>query len=61
MNHDIAHIGLSEQGHLRVEWAARRMPVLAAIKERFEQTKPLAGYRISACMHVTSETANLML
>lgn len=61
MNHDIAHIGLSEQGHLRVEWAARRMPVLAAIKERFEQTKPLAGYRIGACMHVTSETANLML
>lgn len=61
MNHDIAHIGLSEQGHLRVEWAGRRMPVLAAIKERFEQTKPLAGYRIGACMHVTSETANLML
>jgi adenosylhomocysteinase len=61
MNHDIAHIGLSEQGHLRVEWAARRMPVLAAIRERFEATKPLAGYRIGACMHVTSETANLML
>lgn len=61
MNHDIAHIGLSEQGHLRVEWAGRRMPVLAAIRERFEQTKPLAGYRIGACMHVTSETANLML
>lgn len=61
MNHDIAHIGLSEQGHLRVEWAARRMPVLAAIRERFERDKPLAGYRIGACMHVTSETANLML
>ncbi|HSJ70719.1 MAG TPA: adenosylhomocysteinase [Acidimicrobiia bacterium] len=61
MNHDIAHIGLSEQGHLRVEWAARRMPVLAAIRERFERDKPLAGYRIAACMHVTSETANLML
>ena len=61
MNHDIAHIGLSEQGHLRIEWAARRMPVLAALKARFEETKPLAGYRIGACMHVTTETANLML
>ena len=61
MTHDIAHIGLSEQGHLRIEWAARRMPVLAAIRQRFEETKPLAGYRIGACMHVTSETANLML
>ncbi|MGI9665512.1 MAG: adenosylhomocysteinase [Acidimicrobiia bacterium] len=61
MNHDIAHIGLSEQGHLRIEWAARRMPVLAAIKQRFSEEKPLAGYRIGACMHVTTETANLML
>ena len=61
MNHDIAHIGLSEQGHLRIEWAARRMPVLAAIRQRFEEEKPLAGYRIGACMHVTTETANLML
>ena len=46
MNHDIAHIGLSEQGHLRIEWAARRMPVLAAIRERFEEERPLEGYRI---------------
>ena len=61
MTHDIAHIGLSEQGHLRIEWAARRMPVLAAIRRRFEEDKPLTGYRIGACMHVTSETANLML
>ena len=61
MNHDIAHIGLSEQGHLRIEWAARRMPVLAAIRKRFEEEQPLAGYRIGACMHVTTETANLML
>ena len=61
MQHDIAHIGLSEQGHLRIEWAARRMPVLAAIRERFERERPLEGYRIGACMHVTSETANLML
>ena len=61
MDYDIAHIGLSEQGHLRIEWAARRMPVLAALKARFEQEKPLEGYRIAACMHVTTETANLML
>jgi adenosylhomocysteinase len=61
MEYDIAHIGLSEQGHLRIEWAARRMPVLAALRERFEREKPLEGYRIGACMHVTSETANLML
>jgi adenosylhomocysteinase len=61
MDYDIAHIGLSEQGHLRIEWAARRMPVLAALRARFEQEKPLEGYRIGACMHVTTETANLML
>lgn len=61
MNHDIAHIGLSEQGHLRIEWAARRMAVLATIRKRFESERPLEGVRIGACMHVTSETANLML
>lgn len=61
MNHDIAHIGLSEQGHLRIEWAGRRMPVLGAIKARFSEERPLDGIRIAACMHVTSETANLML
>lgn len=61
MQHDIAHIGLSEQGHLRIEWAARRMPVLGVIRERFERDRPLEGYRIGACMHVTTETANLML
>lgn len=61
MNYDIANIGFSEQGHLRIEWAARRMPVLAALKERFIEEQPLAGYRIGACMHVTTETANLML
>jgi len=61
MNHDIAHIGLSEQGHLRIEWAGRRMPVLGAIKARFSEELPLEGIRIAACMHVTSETANLML
>lgn len=60
MDHDIADIGLADKGDLRIEWAARRMPVLAAIRLRFEKEKPLAGYRIGACMHVTSETATLM-
>src|SRR5262249_57052284 len=41
-------------------WADRQMPVLAAIRERFENEKPLEGYRIAACLHVTTETANLM-
>jgi len=61
MDYDIADISLKDKGHLRIEWAARRMPVLAAIRERFEAEQPLAGYRIAACMHVTTETANLML
>lgn len=61
MDYDIADISLKDKGHLRIEWAAKRMPVLAAIRERFEAEQPLAGYRIAACMHVTTETANLML
>jgi adenosylhomocysteinase len=61
MDYDIADIGLAAEGHLRIEWAARRMPVLKAITERFIEEQPLAGYRIAACMHVTTETANLML
>jgi adenosylhomocysteinase len=43
----------------RIEWADRQMPVLASIRERFEREKPLEGHRISACLHVTTETANL--
>lgn len=61
MDYDIADIGLAAGGHLRIEWAARRMPVLKAITERFVEEQPLAGYRIAACMHVTTETANLMM
>jgi adenosylhomocysteinase len=61
MDYDIADIGLAPQGQLRIEWAASRMPVLAAITERFVEEQPLSGYRIAACMHVTTETANLML
>lgn len=60
MDYDISDIGLADKGDLRIEWAARRMPVLAAIRERFEKDQPLAGVRIGACMHVTSETATLM-
>ena len=60
MDYDIADPGLAADGDLRIEWAARRMPVLAAIEERFVKERPLEGLRIGACMHVTSETANLM-
>ncbi|HET7685728.1 MAG TPA: adenosylhomocysteinase, partial [Candidatus Limnocylindria bacterium] len=60
MNHDVADIGLADAGALKIEWADRQMPVLAAIRERFERERPLAGWRISACLHVTAETANLM-
>lgn len=60
MQSDIADLGLGEAGALRVEWARRRMPVLASIRERFEKETPLAGVRIGACLHVTAETANLM-
>jgi len=60
MNYDIADPSLAEEGERRIAWAARRMPVLAAIQERFEKERPLEGIRIAACMHVTTETANLM-
>ncbi|MFL5979840.1 MAG: adenosylhomocysteinase [Gaiellaceae bacterium] len=58
--HDVKDLALSADGLSRIEWADRQMPVLAAIRERFEQEQPLAGYRVAACLHVTSETANLM-
>ncbi|MDJ0923857.1 MAG: adenosylhomocysteinase [Acidimicrobiia bacterium] len=61
MEYDIADQSLAELGHRRIEWATRRMPVLGAIRERFERDKPLADVTIGACMHVTTETANLML
>jgi adenosylhomocysteinase len=60
IGHDIKDIGLAAAGVLRIEWADMHMPVLAAIRERFEREKPLAGVRVGACLHVTSETANLM-
>jgi adenosylhomocysteinase len=58
---DVKDRSLADQGRSRIEWAASFMPVLAQIKERFAREKPLAGVRIGACLHVTTETANLML
>ena len=60
MTYDIADISLAEKGRLRIEWAARSMPVLNQIRERFAEKKPLEGTRLSACLHVTTETASLM-
>lgn len=60
MLYDIKDLSLARKGRLRMEWASRSMPVLSRIKETFARTKPLRGLRISACLHVTSETANLM-
>ncbi len=59
IDHDIRDIKLADQGRLRVEWAERAMPVLRLIRERFAAERPLAGQRLSACLHVTTETANL--
>ena len=58
---DVKDRSLAEQGRSRIAWAAAYMPVLAQIRERFAAQKPLAGVRIGACLHVTTETANLML
>ena len=58
--HDIADASLAAAGRMKIEWAERNMPVLAQIRERFEKSQPFAGVRIAACMHVTTETANLM-
>ncbi|OPZ73067.1 MAG: Adenosylhomocysteinase [bacterium ADurb.Bin478] len=59
MKYDIKDIHLAEVGKKRIEWAERDMPVLGLVKERFEKEKPLQGRRMSACLHVTAETANL--
>lgn len=58
--HDIADASLAAEGKKRIEWAERNMPVLAQIRERFAKEQPFAGVRLAACMHVTTETANLM-
>src|SRR5437660_9445727 len=58
--HDVKDLKLAEKGRGRIEWASRSMPVLATIQERFRKQKPLRGVRVSACLHVTTETAHLM-
>ncbi len=59
-NYDIKDIKLAEGGRRKIEWAEREMPVLRLIQERFSKERPLKGLRVSACLHVTTETANLM-
>ena len=56
----VRDIGLADEGSLRVDWARSRMPVLAALREEAERTKPLAGMRVAGCLHVTKETAVLV-
>jgi adenosylhomocysteinase len=58
---DVRDLGLAKEGQGLIDWAAREMPVLLLIRDRFRQEKPLQGMRVSACLHVTSETANLMV
>ena len=57
--YDVKDMSLAEQGRNRIEWAAKEMPVLRTITERFEKEKPLKGLRMSGCLHITTETANL--
>ncbi len=58
--HDVVDLALADEGVRRIEWAAREMPVLRLISERFARERPLEGLRIGACLHVTTETANLV-
>ncbi len=60
MDHHVKDLKLAEKGRLRIEWAGAEMPVLKLIEQRFAKQRPLKGVRLSACLHVTSETANLM-
>jgi len=59
-NYDVKDVSLATQGRFKIEWAEQEMPVLRLIRERFAKEKPLKGIRIAACLHVTSETANLV-
>ncbi len=56
----VKDIQMAEEGALRVDWARARMPVLAALREEAERTKPLSGMRVAGCLHVTKETAVLI-
>jgi adenosylhomocysteinase len=60
MKYEVKDLKLAKQGRLRIEWAERNMPVLRLIQKRFQKEKPLKGIRLAACLHVTTETANLM-
>ncbi len=60
-DYDVSDLGLAPQGDQRIAWAGRDMPVLSEIRQRFERELPLAGRRVGACLHVTAETANLVL
>jgi len=61
IDYDVKDLALANEGNNRIEWAAREMPVIRLIRERFAKERPLDGLRIAACLHVTTETANLML
>jgi adenosylhomocysteinase len=60
-NYDVKDLSLAREGRLRIDWAGKEMPVVRLISERFAKERPLAGVRISACLHITTETANLAL
>ena len=60
VKHDIKDIKLAADGKKKIEWAERSMPVLRLIRERFTKEKPLKGINLACCLHVTTETANLM-
>src|SRR5271169_5244832 len=58
---DVKDLALADLGKRRIEWSGQSMPVLAAIRKQFIKTQPLKGLRVAACLHVTTETANLMI
>src|SRR2546429_7725566 len=60
VDYDVKDLGLAKHGYMRIEWAETSMPVLRLVRKRFAKERPLRGIRIAACLHVTSETANLM-
>src|SRR5215469_1103049 len=60
-NYDVKNIALAGEGKLKIEWAGKQMPVLKSIQERFKKEKPLKGITLAACLHITSETANLLI
>ena len=61
LKHEVKDLSLAPQGKQRIEWAGREMPVLRQIRDRFAAEKPLAGIRIVACCHITTETAHLAI